>query len=75
MTTVIVSVIIGLIIVLAAVGIPYWMTHRRMHPHHDLSGAQEYLEATGKSPEDAAEGRPGDPAEGQLADGHLPRVP
>lgn len=57
--TPIVSVVIGLIIVLAAVGIPYYLTHRRMHPHHDLSEGQAYLEATGKTPEDAIAGRTG----------------
>jgi hypothetical protein len=65
-----VSIIIGVIIVLAAVGIPLWMTHRRMRPHYDLSGAHEYLETTGKSPEEAAEGRPGHPATDEV-----PRVP
>jgi hypothetical protein len=52
------SIPIGLLIVLAAVGIPYWITHRRMRPHHDLTESYEYLEAAGKTPEDAALGRP-----------------
>lgn len=52
------SIPIGLLIVLAAVGIPYWVTHRQMRPHHDLSESYEYLETAGKTPEDAALGRP-----------------
>jgi len=51
------SIPIGLLIVLAAVGIPFWMTHRHMRPHHDLTESYEYLDEAGKSTEDAAVGR------------------
>ena len=49
---------LGLLIVLLAVGIPFWMTHKRMRPHHDLTEGRAYLDAVGKTPEDAAVGRP-----------------
>jgi len=49
---------LGLLIVLLAVGIPFWMTHKRMRPHHDLTEARDYLDAVGRTPEDAAIGRP-----------------
>jgi len=62
MTTAWISIVIGLIIVACVVGIPYWFTHRRLRPHHDLDTGVAYLKATGKSPEDAVAGRPGDPA-------------
>lgn len=53
-----ISIAAGLLIVLLAIGIPYWLTHRRLRPH-DLTEGQAYLDATGKTPEDAAAGRPG----------------
>jgi hypothetical protein len=53
-----ISIVAGLLIVLLAVGIPYWLTHRRLRPH-DLTEGQAYLDATGKTPEDAALGRSG----------------
>jgi len=59
MTAVWISVLIGVLIVLLAVGVPYWLTHRRMRAHYDHSEGSAYLEATGKTPEDAAAGRPG----------------
>ncbi len=52
------SIPIGLLIVLAAIGIPYWITHRHMRPHHDLTESYEYLKVAGKTPQDAATGRP-----------------
>ncbi len=61
MTVAWISIVLGLIIVACAVGIPYWFTHRRLRPHHDIDTASAYLKATGKSPEDALSGRPGDP--------------
>jgi hypothetical protein len=51
------SIPIGLLIVIAAIGIPFWITHRRMRPHHELSESYEYLETAGKTPQDAAAGR------------------
>ena len=53
-----ISIFVGLLIVLLVVAIPLWLTHRRMQPH-DLSEGQAYLDATGKTPEEAAAGRPG----------------
>lgn len=53
-----ISIVVGLLSVLLAIGIPYWRTHRRLRPH-DLTEGQAYLHATGKTPEDAAAGRPG----------------
>jgi hypothetical protein len=61
MTVFWVSIVVGLFIVACVVGIPYWFTHRRLRPHHDNDTAAAYLKATGKSPEDAGAGRPGDP--------------
>ena len=55
-----VSIVVAVIIVLLAVGIPYLLTHRRMNPRG--SEARAYLDATGKTPEDAALGRPGRPS-------------
>ena len=55
-----VSIVAAVIIVLLAVGIPYLLTHRRMNPRG--SEARAYLDATGKTPEDAALGRPGRPS-------------
>jgi hypothetical protein len=53
-----ISIFAGLVIVLLAIGIPYWLTHRRLRPH-DLTEGRAYLDATGKTPEDAAAARPG----------------
>jgi hypothetical protein len=55
-----VSIPLGLLIVLLAVACPYWLTHRQMRPPYDQSEAREYLDATGKTPEEAATGRPRD---------------
>jgi hypothetical protein len=35
----------GLAIVILAVGIPYLLTHKRMHDPHDTSEGQDYLRA------------------------------
>ena len=43
------GVIIGIVIVALAVGIPYFMTHRRMREHHDVSDSRHYLRARRKS--------------------------
>jgi hypothetical protein len=37
------SLVIGLAIVVLAVGIPYFLTHRRMHHPHDVSDSRAYL--------------------------------
>jgi hypothetical protein len=67
-----ISIVAGLLIVLLAIGIPYWRTHRRLRPH-DLTEGQAYLDATGKTPEDAAAGRPGRRFR-QGSGGKLPQV-
>jgi hypothetical protein len=67
-----ISIFAGLLIVLLAIGIPYWLTHRRLRPH-DLAEGQGYLDATGKTPEDAAAGRPGRRFRNS-ANGKLPRI-
>lgn len=38
------GIIIGLVIVALAVGIPYFLTHRTMHPPYDRSEGRAYLE-------------------------------
>ena len=43
------GILIGVVIVALAVGIPYFMTHRRMREHHDVSGSRQYLRARRKS--------------------------
>lgn len=68
-----ISIAAGVLIVLLAVGIPVWLTHRRMHPY-DLTEAQAYLDATGKTPEDAAVGRPGRRFRKNGTPGKLPQV-
>jgi hypothetical protein len=68
MTAFWVSIPIGILIVLLAVGWPFWLTHRRMRPHYDSTQAQAYLDATGKTPQDAVEGQPGS-KDWQNADG------
>lgn len=59
--TVAIGIIIAVIICLLAIGIPYWRTHRRLRAHGEVSQGRDYLNATGKTPEDAAAGRPGSP--------------
>jgi hypothetical protein len=58
MTTFWVAIAIGLVIVLLAIGIPLYMTHRRMYPHYDRSDADQYLDSTGRSPGEVAAGKP-----------------
>ena len=43
------GVIIGVVIVALAVGIPFFMTHRRMREHHDVSDSRHYLRGRRKS--------------------------
>lgn len=54
-----ISSIIGLLIVILAVGIPYWLTHRHMRPQRDPDELQAYEEATGRSRHVIAAGTPG----------------
>jgi hypothetical protein len=55
------SSLIGLLLVILAVGIPYWLTHRHMRPQHDPGEVEAYQAATGKSGQDIAAGKPGRP--------------
>ena len=43
------GVIIGVVIVALAVGIPFFMTHRRMREHHNVDDSRHYLRARRKS--------------------------
>jgi hypothetical protein len=54
------GVLIGVVIVALAVGIPYFMTHRRMREHHDVSDSRYYLRAAEVAV--AASGRKREPA-------------
>ncbi len=36
-----------------------YLTHCRMRPHYGVEEGNAYLDAAGKTPEDAATGRPG----------------
>jgi len=53
------AVLLGMLIVVLAVGIPYWLTHRHMRPQHDPAEMQAYAEATDRSAEKIAAGVPG----------------
>jgi hypothetical protein len=61
MTTAVVSVLLGLLIVIAVVGTPYWLTHRHMRSQHDPEEARAYQQATNRSARDIAAGQPGRP--------------
>jgi len=52
------AVLLGLLIVVLAVGIPYWLTHRHMRPQHDPAEMQAYTRATDRSAEKIAAGAP-----------------
>jgi hypothetical protein len=54
-----VGILVGLLIVILAIGIPYWHTHRHMRPQHDPAEMQAYQRATGRSAERIAAGAPG----------------
>lgn len=41
-----IAILIGLALVIAAVGIPYLLTHKRMRSPHDHAESQEYLKKT-----------------------------
>jgi hypothetical protein len=66
-TVALAAVIGGLVIVLLAVGIPYWLTHRRMSAQDDRAESAAYLEATGRTAEDVAAGRSGQPLQTEQA--------
>ena len=40
------AILIGLALVIAAVGIPYLLTHKRMRSSHDHADSHEYLRKT-----------------------------
>jgi hypothetical protein len=70
-----ISIPLAVVIVLLAVGIPYWYTHKRMAHHYDHSQGEAYLAATGKTREDAALGRPGRPSRRRGTIRKWPREP
>jgi hypothetical protein len=59
MTTAVVSVLVGLLIAILVIGTPYWLTHRHMRPQHDPDEALAYQQATARSADDIATGKPG----------------
>jgi hypothetical protein len=59
MSSAIGAVLLGVLIVVLAVGIPYWLTHRHMRPQHDPAEMQAYAKATDRSAEKIAAGVPG----------------
>jgi hypothetical protein len=63
MSTAIWASVVGVVIVALAVGIPYWLTHRRMRSQHDPDESQAYQEATGRSAEQIAAGVKGRPVQ------------
>jgi hypothetical protein len=58
MSAAVIATLIGLLIVILAVGTPYWLTHRHMRSQHDPAELQAYAEATHRSPEKIAAGAP-----------------
>lgn len=52
------ATLLGLLIVVLAIGIPYWLTHRHMRPQHDPAEMQAYANATDRSAEKIAAGAP-----------------
>ncbi len=59
MSGVVGATVLGVLIVILAIGIPYWLTHRHMRPQHDPAETQAYAEATDRSAEKIAAGAPG----------------
>jgi hypothetical protein len=53
-----VAIVLAVVIVSCAIGIPYWMTHRRMAEHYDHTPGEAYLEGTGRTRQDADAARP-----------------
>jgi hypothetical protein len=60
-TAVWIAIILAVVVVSLAIGIPYFLTHRRMNDHFEHAKSEAYLEATGRTSEDVAQGRPGRP--------------
>lgn len=59
--TVWIAIVIAVIVVACAIGIPYFLTHRRMTDHYEHEQSETYLEGTGRTPDDVASGRTGRP--------------
>jgi hypothetical protein len=59
MSSAIGAVLLGVLIVVLAVGFPYWLTHRHMRPQHDPAETRAYERATDRSAEKIAAGVPG----------------
>jgi hypothetical protein len=45
------SIGVGVLIVLLVIGIPYWLTHRKLHPREHVD-ADHYLEAKDQTADD-----------------------
>lgn len=58
MSTPLAVTLVGLLIVILAVGVPYYLTHRHMRPQHDPVEMRAYAEATGRSADKIAAGAP-----------------
>ena len=57
-----VSIVLGLLIVAAAVGIPYWRTHHRMREPYDKAEARGYFRAKDQADEGVPPDQPARPA-------------
>jgi hypothetical protein len=53
-----VTTLVGVLIVVLAIGVPYWLTHRHTRPQHDPAEILAYAEASDWSPEKIAAGEP-----------------
>jgi hypothetical protein len=53
------SALLGLLIVILAVGIPYYATHRHLRPQHDPAETRAYQRATARSSGQIAARKPG----------------
>jgi hypothetical protein len=53
----VIATLIGLLIVIVAVGIPYWLT-QHMRSQHDLGEMEAYAKATDRSADNIAAGAP-----------------
>ena len=61
MTGAIVPLSIGLLIVILAVGMPYWLIHRHMRPQEDAAEVNAYAQATGRTMTEISDRLPGRP--------------
>jgi hypothetical protein len=53
-----VAIAVAVLLFLLAVGIPYWLSHRRLHPREHVD-ADTYLEAREQAPPDVVPDQPG----------------